>query len=118
MPASERSLLLTDVYRARLNDLRDRLALAAQRGWDVRIDRLDESFQEWLNRVVPVTRTMNALAGRFALAYLGQFIAAETGHPAPAPHHPPLTRQRCRTRVTAVRSPRRSGRRSSAFSSR
>jgi hypothetical protein len=85
MPASERSLLLTDVYRARLNDLRDRLALAAQRGWNVRIDRLDESFQEWLNRVVPVTRTMNALAGRFALAYLGQFIAAETGRPAPAP---------------------------------
>ncbi len=76
MPASQRSLRLTQAYRQRQIAARARIQGRAQRTWPS-IEALDST--DWAERMAASLARAQAEAVRLAAAYLTAFIASETG---------------------------------------
>ena len=76
MPASARSLRLTEAYRARLLATRQRLQTQAERLWPT-IDTLDRT--DWVDRMAATLAQGQIEAIRVSAAYLTAFLSAETG---------------------------------------
>jgi hypothetical protein len=84
MPASERSLQITDAYRSRLIALSDRMgAYTAQKWRSVSVENLDRSHAGWLASVVPALDQAQRAGSLLTAAYLAAFIASELGHATP-----------------------------------
>jgi hypothetical protein len=82
MPATERSLLLTNTYRDRVAQLSDRVGqLAAHRWQTVTLDDLDRTHAAWLAYTVAAILQAQRTGTRLAAAYLAAFIASETDTP-------------------------------------
>lgn len=83
MPASERSLRLTDTYRDRLAVLSDRIGAYTEMSWQrVTVRDLDRSHDEWLTSTVLALDQAQRAGVALTLAYLASFIASETGQRA------------------------------------
>lgn len=76
MPASRRSLRLTDAYRARLVALSDRVERQAREAWP-RIEELDTTT--WVDGMASLVTRAQVEGVRLTSAYLGAFLRAETG---------------------------------------
>lgn len=83
MPASPRSLAITDAYRARLVSLRTQAAAVAKKAWPiVSLDDLDGTVRQWA-QVTGLTVARGQLAAAtLTNLYLAAYVAAETGRPA------------------------------------
>jgi hypothetical protein len=84
MPGSERSLEITDAYRARLAALTHRVGTFAAVTWQqaVNLDDLDGSHASWLATVTVALEQAQRSGVNLTLAYLAAFIASETGRRA------------------------------------
>lgn len=76
MPASQRSLRLTQAYRQRQVATRARIQQRAQRTWPS-IEALDST--DWVDRMATSLAQAQATSIRLAAAYLTAFLASETG---------------------------------------
>ena len=76
MPASQRSLRLTQAYRRRQIAARARVQQQARRTWPS-IEALDST--DWVERTATTLAQAQAASIRLAAAYLTAFLAAETG---------------------------------------
>lgn len=76
MPASQRSLRLTQAYRQRQVATRARIQQRAQRTWPS-IEALDST--DWVERMAASLAQAQATSIRLAAAYLTAFLASETG---------------------------------------
>src|SRR5689334_11666896 len=78
MPASPRSLQITDTYRDRLNALAARLGLLTRHYWTgVNLQDLNRTHAEWLGLVVPMVEQAQRAGVQLTVAYLASFIASE-----------------------------------------
>lgn len=78
MPASERSLRITDAYRDRLNALADRLGALVEHYWaSVTLTDLDRSHAEWLSLTVAMLEQAQRAGVHLTAAYLASFVASE-----------------------------------------
>src|SRR5690349_5881887 len=89
MPASERSVALTDAYRTRVALLQQRAGEQTAGLWSrVHLDDLDGTHASWVAAIVPTLEVFQ-LAGRTLTdAYISAFIASELNRaptPPPAP---------------------------------
>lgn len=82
MPAEERSAALTDAYRARLVELRRRALLVVDAAWILDIERLDETFGEWLDRAETLLAAVQEQSAALSVAYVAEFVASELDEPA------------------------------------
>jgi hypothetical protein len=83
VPASERSLRLTNTYRDRLAVLSDRISAYTATSWQhVTVRDLDRSHDEWLTSTVLTLEQAQRAGVALTLAYLASFIASETGQRA------------------------------------
>jgi hypothetical protein len=84
MPASDRSLLITDAYRARLALLADRVSTLTLQRWtqNVTLTRLDDSHALWLTATVAAVEQAQRAGINLTAAYLAAFIGSETGQRA------------------------------------
>lgn len=85
MPASQRSLLITDAYRSRTVGLRQRAMLATSQAWTSTIDfsDLDDSFRRWHIGAVAMTTAAQAQAAQLSDGYLSAFSTSELGQYVP-----------------------------------
>lgn len=89
MPANERSLRITDAYRARLITLSDRMgAYTAQQWRTVTLDDLDRSHAAWLAALVPALEQAQRAGTLLTAAYLAAFVASELGQATPDVRQP------------------------------
>lgn len=80
MPASPRSLQITDTYRDRLNGLADRLGALAEHYWQsVTLADLDRSHAEWLAITVAMLEQAQHAGVQLTAAYVAAFVASEQG---------------------------------------
>jgi hypothetical protein len=78
MPASERSLRITDAYRERLIALSDRMgAYAAQQWAQVAVEDLDRTHARWLVSTVAALEQAQRSGSLLTAAYVAAFMAAE-----------------------------------------
>lgn len=89
MPASPRSLRLTDVYRDRLVQLRDRVDQAARQQWGaVTIADLEAAAARWTRDVATLVETAQRAGVRLTSAYLAAYLASELARPPAVPAVP------------------------------
>lgn len=80
MPASARSLQITDAYRARLNALADRLGVLTEHYWTgVTLDSLDRSHAEWLAVTVAMLDQAQRAGVHLTAAYIAGYVGSELG---------------------------------------
>jgi hypothetical protein len=91
VPASARSLRITDTYRQRLQVLRRRSMLTARDNWQ-RIDAadLDGSGERWAASTAAILTSFQRAGGQFSLAYLTAYLRSELGRVVPAPPVPEI----------------------------
>lgn len=78
MPASERSLRLTDLYRQRLVDLRDRSGRLIRQSWpQVAVEDLDDTHAQWLTVAVAALEAAQRSGVALTAAYLATYVALE-----------------------------------------
>lgn len=82
MPATQRSLRLTEAYRERLLATRQRLQTQAERTWPT-IESLDTT--DWVDRMATTVAQGQTEAIRVTAAYLAAFLATETGRRSSPP---------------------------------
>lgn len=75
MAGAERSLRITDGYRARLTRLTQ---LAGRLPWTVALTDLDRTGQAWADRTAAQLAVLQGAGARLAAGYLAAFIASET----------------------------------------
>jgi hypothetical protein len=86
MAANQRSLQITDLYRAQLAALGTQVAARLAGSWrQMNPDDLDSTFPAWLAAAAAVTTGAQRVALGLSGAYIAQFIAAETSTPPLAP---------------------------------
>lgn len=84
MPAHERSLRLTDLYRARLLTLRERAEGVAADGWrEVSLADFEPSFTDWLGKTATAVTDAQVRGVRLTAAYLTAFLSSELGRRVP-----------------------------------
>ena len=84
MPASERSLRLTDLYRERLLSVRERAGRAAEGAWErVDLADLEPTFTDWVGAVSTAVTDAQVRATRLSAAYLTAFLSSELGRRVP-----------------------------------
>jgi hypothetical protein len=82
MPASPRSLSITDAYRDRLSALAYRLGALTLAQWQrITLANLDASHADWLAATVPMLDAAQRAGVRLTAGYLSAFIASELGRP-------------------------------------
>lgn len=83
MPASERSIGITDAYRARITRLGE---LAARLPWTVSLQDIDETGGAWIARTAAQLTVLQGAGAQLAAGYVAAYVASETGRPlAPRP---------------------------------
>lgn len=87
MPASRRSLLITDAYRERLVALQARAGRAATAEWAavVSVDDLDGTHPEWIARASATLATIQTAGVRLSGAYLAAYTRSELARPVNPP---------------------------------
>lgn len=84
MPGSERSLRVTDAYRARLIARRTEAVAAAAIAWRrIRADDLDATFREWLAMATATTAGAQRATVTLGEAYVAAYLATELGRAQP-----------------------------------
>lgn len=88
MPASERSLQVTDAYRGRLALLADRVAGLTLQRWqqNVTLTSLDKSHAVWLAGTVAALAQAQRAGVNLTAAYLAAFISSEVGRRVDPPN--------------------------------
>lgn len=80
MPAHERSLRLTDLYRQRLVALRERAERTADQAWrQVDLADLESTFTNWLGTTSTAVTDAQLRATRLSASYLTAFLSSELG---------------------------------------
>jgi hypothetical protein len=78
LPASERSLRLTDAYRARLLELRARVAIVTGRSWQqISLDALDSGFAAWQTSTAGILTAAQSAGVALADVYVAGYVASE-----------------------------------------
>jgi hypothetical protein len=78
VPASERSLRLTDAYRARLLDVRARVAIMTGRSWQqIPLDALDSGFAAWQAQTAGIITAAQSAGVALAGVYVAGYVASE-----------------------------------------
>ena len=86
MPAAERSLRVTDAYRAALLGQRERVVVIARRLWTtIDSDQIDVTFARMLDTLALTTETAQRHAVGLTDAYVVAFLASELGPATPPP---------------------------------
>lgn len=83
MPASARSILVTDEYRKRLRVLRQHATAAARAAWVLDPADLDRTHAAWLARTAPLLTELQRSGARLSVGYLAAFMQSETGRRIP-----------------------------------
>lgn len=83
MPARERSLRITDAYRARRGQLIDQAGAATRRAWLelVEIADLDATTPAWIDRTTTQLTVVQAAVVRLTAAYLEAYMRSEVNRP-------------------------------------
>lgn len=86
MPASERSLAITDAYRRRLILLAERVVSRASADWQqlLELRDLDGSHARWIERASVLLAAAQRAGVILTTAYLTAFLSSELGRPANA----------------------------------
>lgn len=86
MPRNARSLRITDIYRQRLVELRDRGATMIERDWQlVDVDNLDRSHPDFARAAAAGLAALQTTGVRLTAAYLTAFLRSELGQPVAGP---------------------------------
>lgn len=85
MPRSQRSLQLTDRYRARLERIRARVDRTTKAAWRVSLEDLDSTYAPWLDVTVGAVSQAQIEGIRVTAGYLGAYLTLELGTPTRPP---------------------------------
>lgn len=85
MPASARSLRLTDLYAQRLKAVAAQVEQQVASRWNLEPDDFDGSYRSWREVAVQVVSQAQRQNVRLTQGYLAAFIASETGRRTAAP---------------------------------
>lgn len=86
MPASERSIAVTDRYRQQLLELRGLVAIDVAERWQhVNLDDLEGSFAVWSANTVAILTAAQRRGVIVSAAYLAAFMASELNREPDAP---------------------------------
>lgn len=81
MPATRAAIALTNGYRRRLLDLRQRAVAAASQAWRLDFANLDRSYAAWLAATTSTTTIAQTVGAQLSDAYLAAYLGAELGAP-------------------------------------
>lgn len=80
MPASSRSLALTDLYRARLRQVRERATRVTEQAWQsVDLADLEATFGDWVGATTTAVADAQVTATRLSAGYLSAYLSSELG---------------------------------------